>query len=534
MGVYIGLNILPELIRSEEWEEVFQETWQLLRAYPFITLRHEKIGNKSRITYSRNLEFDRDTNQHCWTVTGDAVSKKTGETFVMYRHLHHYGTTYSGKEPVDSRGGDIIKNLTDENLHTSVVFNDKTQGEHYHLYVLAIAMLVESRLPRAAIVRGNFTLQQAIMARDWANRYLERPLDLPVLVCPERLLARLSSFFSGKELINKFMSLHINHEETIPGVLIKFLGWHVLTEWLADSIKEYASLTRLGAKKIMIDWLNSTTDLATLLYVCCLQEKGPNIDVLEFTRELCATWVTIPEEKRFWMGSENPYQPETIDGQFGRFMLDLGFYGRHTRCYISCQQVVETIAGFFPDLRQQIAAVVDEETARVERLLPELEKFYVPLERSSANKPATADELMDAFLYYNETSSLSEEELYYPLFTAYNVWEMFNRALEEEPMAGQYRLVWNNPALLKSLIYEQSWNNRIGLTEDAWQWIDREENVRALQVVLALTAMRNNELYFVQLRRALLENRLLLVKVVKMAEKQLHAFTGQDIINQPG
>jgi septum formation topological specificity factor MinE len=46
-------------------------------------------------------------------------------------------------------------------------------------------------------------------------------------------------------------------------------------------------------------------------------------------------------------------------------------------------------------------------------------------------------------------------------------------------------------------------------TEDAWRWIDVEENRELLELVSMWIAIKNNELKFNQLRRILLESRAL-------------------------
>lgn len=522
MGIYITLKILPGLISSQEWEETIQETWQLLQAYPFITLRQEKIGKIPRLVYSKNLEFEKDTPKHRWSVTGDAVTKKTAETFVMYHLLSNYGEPYSGGKPLEQREGDIVQDLAgDDDSNLTIVFNDKTQGEDYHLYVLAIAMLVESRLPRAAIVEGDFNIRQAAKACDWANQVLSRPIELPVLVCPERLLTRLARFYSGRQLIDKFMGLYLNHEEFIPKVLIERVGYYSLKEWLTSCIKSYSSLSQVGALKTIINWLNSTADLATLCRVCCLEQAGPRFDILEFTRELCSTWVTIPPEQRFRFSPENPEQPDTVNTQLYNMIYDLGFTGRHIRCYIPSEKVVEIIAGFFPELKQKIAAIVEDETAGEEKRLAEHKNMFSQIKQNDTESPVTMDELIDNYLYYNEESSISEVELYYPVYMVYRLIEMWHQIIDEQPVENEYHLVWNSPDLLKVKIMEQSWKNRICLTEEAWQRIDREENIQVLRVVLALVLEKDNSLWFTRLRRALLENRLLLDKVVDiMYDKQ--------------
>ena len=50
--------------------------------------------------------------------------------------------------------------LDDSPVHGRDIFGNKTQGEPFHLAVLAVAMVIETRLPRQAFVFGDFDRQQ--------------------------------------------------------------------------------------------------------------------------------------------------------------------------------------------------------------------------------------------------------------------------------------------------------------------------------------------------------------------------------------
>ena len=48
----------------------------------------------------------------------------------------------------------------ERSCHTDSLWDAKTQGEPYHMYLLAIACLIEDRLGDKAFVRGDITLGQ--------------------------------------------------------------------------------------------------------------------------------------------------------------------------------------------------------------------------------------------------------------------------------------------------------------------------------------------------------------------------------------
>ncbi|WP_045211153.1 hypothetical protein [Desulfonatronovibrio magnus] len=88
MGVYVELNVLPQMIAQKDWEEIYFETLYFLQncGLKLIGLQKESktIGEitESRIVYSRQLEHHIDqVSERCWKVCGDLDSLKIAETF---------------------------------------------------------------------------------------------------------------------------------------------------------------------------------------------------------------------------------------------------------------------------------------------------------------------------------------------------------------------------------------------------------------------------------------------------------------------
>lgn len=72
------------------------------------------------------------------------------------------------------------------------MWGGKSQGELYHLYLLAIACLIEDRLKHKAFVYGDITYGQCVVAVDMANKYLEKKIVLPDRCVLECLYERIS------------------------------------------------------------------------------------------------------------------------------------------------------------------------------------------------------------------------------------------------------------------------------------------------------------------------------------------------------
>lgn len=86
MGIYIGLDIIPNHINQEDWQKVFEETLQLIQAYPFATLNVDSVNGFMRFVLDRterqNVEGYGSEAEY-WKINGDLESKETGESFTV-------------------------------------------------------------------------------------------------------------------------------------------------------------------------------------------------------------------------------------------------------------------------------------------------------------------------------------------------------------------------------------------------------------------------------------------------------------------
>lgn len=81
-----------------------------------------------------------------------------------------------GDREVDPKAGDAMMSVLPEytdygrdhgrSCHIYSLWDAKTQGEPYHMYLLAIACLIEDRLGDKAFVHGDITLGQCRKAVD--------------------------------------------------------------------------------------------------------------------------------------------------------------------------------------------------------------------------------------------------------------------------------------------------------------------------------------------------------------------------------
>jgi Glu-tRNA(Gln) amidotransferase subunit E-like FAD-binding protein len=131
MGTYIGLSLLPRGITQQDWETVYEESLNLLRAYPFADKQKKMYFETEIPVYVQSKEKIEQVKY--WSTCGDLSSKRYGETFMLYRDFTSYSQESNIWDEVDIMFEQDSNNILE-------VFDSKTLGYDYHLYVLAIAM----------------------------------------------------------------------------------------------------------------------------------------------------------------------------------------------------------------------------------------------------------------------------------------------------------------------------------------------------------------------------------------------------------
>lgn len=306
MGIYIGLNIFPERITAEDWREVYQETLELLDAYPFMDcIWEEKNGIKyyfARRSQHRDNLFDRGFAG--WQSVGDMKTGYNTEEFVLYSEIE----AYKGKSQKKDNGRDLLINeLQDERFEKLgsaegevTVWCDKTQGKDSHLYLLAIACLISDRFPNAAIVYGNINYEQIDWAVEWANDHLKKPIGLPVTADMEKLLRRIQNFVSDSntqldvffeltenemnKVMREFLQRKYSHEQLYNFYIYRFNQLDPTTYASRDALQEYFKLN---------------LDFRELVEILCIDPNGRQMDTRAFLNEIVRAQYSLNEKETY-------------------------------------------------------------------------------------------------------------------------------------------------------------------------------------------------------------------------------------------
>jgi len=515
MGVYLRLTIIPSRITSAEWLDIYEDSLALLHGYPGETMgiKYEEINSAERRVYSRTIEHDvDDPEQRHWHVVGDFHSKQTGESFTFYSDLDNYRKI--GKHSRNRKGEaeDIIVDIVEHKGNHRDVFSSKTQGHPYHIPLLAVAMLVEDRFPEYAHASGDIDIYQARKAQQFARPILEREIALPICVDAPRLFERMCRNYEGREAIEYFDQIFRGDQVDKFKALYQLIERETFIQYFLDELKHYSSPGQLGAIDLSMVWLTVTKDLKTLCELACLNDKGPGFDPIKFSEALAATWLSIEQPLRNVM---KPFRKskgdvDTVATLFGSVIFDMGgLKGRNMKFYMNEKQVLENLSQLFPDHSREIENAFKAETEKIKKELTASEQGVQEFIRNSNKDPEPGDG--SSFILLKSAEKLSERQEAMIQGIAYGLANAGPTLIEKYPE------IFNQSARqLKEKIVRITYHQGLTFTEDAWQWIDHENDAELLKIILTLILIDSHEQTFSNIRRSLLENRELCKAVLAM------------------
>ncbi|MFD0713811.1 hypothetical protein [Paenibacillus sp. GCM10027626] len=350
MGISIHLRIMPNKIESAEWESVYKESLELIKAYPFL----DRIVDRK--TYGCDWMYvDRAKervleSEGCpvgWHVFGDADSMQTAESFKLIRDLQYYRKQSSGRGQCD----DILISLISEDLDDSEVddvevFESKTQGLPYHIPVLAIACLIESRFPGHAIVFGDVSFSQIYKAVEWANSKLKKPIELMDRADNAKLLNRIKRVLHDEiAALKALMELTLQEKNSALGDFArKQFRAEVISAYFTERFKQF-DVNMVGFRSSLAAYLNQGYSLEEACDICVLEPHGCRFDPADFIETvLSMEWGTeedsLDEFVRTSINHPHSEKPETIPSLFGKILLQIAGVQERVKSGLSFSDMV--------------------------------------------------------------------------------------------------------------------------------------------------------------------------------------------------
>ncbi|QQK74918.1 hypothetical protein HUG15_04405 [Salicibibacter cibarius] len=376
MGVYIFMDILPNEIDPDEWEDVYEESLQLIDAYPFLdntvdTETHGVIWRYGHRAKELEMDFDHDYRRQLgWHVFGDYPSMQSAESFSLFRNLACYRKKARGN---DGHNDILVKSIEQEGTEIPVnnvtVFGNKTQGFPFHIYLLAIACLIESRFPKHAMVKGDISIAQMQKAIDWANSILNKPIQLTERANNEKLLLRIKAILpdDNEAALETFMSMTMHGEDVHLGdVIRKHFQPETIRFYFLKGFKHY-NIEQIGFKMELSRFLNLGFSIEDACDICVLDDDGCRYDPKVFAEAiLTMEWGADESSNEIPLTFNDPddEEPETVDAQFGKTFLRAAGFQERMKSNLSYEDVSAILQKKLGD-RIDIAPVLKE--SRIEQ-----------------------------------------------------------------------------------------------------------------------------------------------------------------------
>lgn len=285
MGVFIHLAI-SKSVTSEEWREVYQETVQLVRAFPLAEWRKVPVRGIPTTCLVPTEEREEHYGWHQekvrtgWFADGDYRSLRTAETYCLSRDLVTAdGYEADAPDAIFATIPDHLKGYDwhdDMFSHCYLLWGAKTQGEPYHMYMLAIACLIESRLGGKAYVYGDITKGQCDRAVRMANEHLDRKIDTPDQCDVDRLFARIDELpLAEAEKLGLLVGKYLGRRDADFGRFVRsHFSEEVADGYWAKRLGMYPVNT-MGFDTAFMDYMLWGYDLEKLCsFVCFTNDEG--------------------------------------------------------------------------------------------------------------------------------------------------------------------------------------------------------------------------------------------------------------------
>ena len=231
MGIFIHLAVSKSVAKAE-WRKVYGETLKLAKAFQLAETRTVNCRGVDVLCLTPTKERKTEGSfwngykpRTGWQADGDYETMCTAESYHLFKEL-------ADDEGGDPDAGDAMMGALPSRLdydwddpRVKKIFRlwgDKTQGEPYHMYLLAIGCLIESRLGKKAFVYGDITRGQCKKAVELANGFLKTPIDIPARCDLERFFQRVSELpLTELERMEVFEAFYLGEQSAEFGELLR-------------------------------------------------------------------------------------------------------------------------------------------------------------------------------------------------------------------------------------------------------------------------------------------------------------------------
>lgn len=354
MGIFISLYVAHN-VTQEEWEPVYEESLKLAKQFCLIDFENTELFGEELFCGIPVKERGEDGKRY-WQTIGDFFSMGYAEDQSIPRQLSRCVS-----DPTEVKTYDpllaVVPSCTrlywkeDRCKNSFIFWGNKTQGEVYHMYLLAIGCMIESRLGGKACVAGDITIGQCRKAVELANQNLSEPIGMPVRCELEPLYRRVRNLpIKEEELLEVFQGLYL-------GALDREYGDFVRT-YFSSTEREYYwkrafKNCRIGSpyfSSTIKTYFNLGNELEELCKIVQYVGKDGTEYYEQFVKEIMRTNLFL-KQKDLRDCLEIPREAEAPN-KIHTLMAQYTFTGAKNRCvdaFMSIDQISEILCRYLPE-----------------------------------------------------------------------------------------------------------------------------------------------------------------------------------------
>lgn len=196
---------VSKTITQKEWEKVYKEALSLTKALDLCAVEDfNYMGVKVQCFVHPKEIKDYYLKPLCYFKADGLYSERIGIGPLKFHR-------YLDKEDCNQTEGSAFLGYaySDEAL-SSIMLGYELEVHNYITKILALAFLIEARLPDKAFVYGTFDYSTAVESIEIINKFLKKPIGLPVICKPEALIKLVKETnFSEEEKYELFIKTYM-------------------------------------------------------------------------------------------------------------------------------------------------------------------------------------------------------------------------------------------------------------------------------------------------------------------------------------
>lgn len=241
MGIFINMKI-ADTVTQKEWEPVYEKSLLMAKKFGFFDFGRKNIHGEDIMCIFPTVE--REFNGEIgWRVIGSFPEYKRAEDQFMPKYLSNGRLDNHACDMLCTEFPDYVEQSVEKHGYR-FIWGNKTQGDPYHMGLLAIACMVEQMLGVQAMVGGDITYGQCVNAAKMASYALGEQIQPPISCRLNDLHERIAKFDDLNEIekLKLLMSVYLGEENDEYGA---FLRRHYSYETLTSYWREKFSVTKI-------------------------------------------------------------------------------------------------------------------------------------------------------------------------------------------------------------------------------------------------------------------------------------------------